>query len=187
MIMKASQSFSCQIFVFHTALGGGLAYGVSSVLVGHPIDTIKNKMQAQEGYEAKDALRTMFTTLRTQGILGLYRGALPQFIGSMCFKSAQFTGYHSTYNSSFMDGSFGRYELPLTGGLQVRVVISGIVAGLSRAALETPIAGLLEDSPTGNKGLEHSRNHRSKGDNTESNPSTSSLLYLSRESLSLSM
>ena len=96
-------------------------------------------MQAQEGYEAKDALRTILTTLRTQGILGLYRGSLPQFIGSMCFRSAQFAGYHSTYNSSFMDSSFGRYELPLTGGLQVRVVMSGVVAGLSRAALETPI------------------------------------------------
>ena len=107
--------------------------------MGHPIDTIKNKMQAQEGYEAKDAIRTMFTTLRTQGILGLYRGALPQFIGSMCFRSAQFAGYHSTYNSSLLDNSFGRYELPLTGGLQLRVVLSGVVAGLSRAALETPI------------------------------------------------
>ena len=30
-------------------------------------------------------------------------------------------------------------QLPLTGGLQVRVVISGVIAGLSRAALETPI------------------------------------------------
>ena len=141
--MKSGLAASCMCMhtnlVFHTALGGGLAYGVSSVLVGHPIDTVKNKMQAQEGYEAKDALKTMFTTLRTQGILGLYRGALPQFIGSMCFRSAQFAGYHSTYNNSFMDSSFGRYELPLTGGLQVRVVISGIVAGLSRAALETPI------------------------------------------------
>ena len=124
--------------MYYTALGGGLAYGLSSVLVGHPIDTIKNKMQAQEGYEAKDALRTMFTTLRTQGIIGLYRGALPQFIGSMCFRSVQFAAYHSAYNSSFMDSSFGRYELPLTGSLELRVVLSGIAAGLSRAILETP-------------------------------------------------
>ena len=123
----------------HTALGSGLAYGVTTVIVGHPIDTIKNKMQAQEGYEAKDAVRTIITTLRTQGVFGLYRGALPQFIGSMCFRSAQFGAYHGAYNSRFMDNSFGRYELPFTGGLQVRVVISGVVSGLSRGALETPI------------------------------------------------
>ena len=126
------------LILSYTALGGGITYGISSVLVGHPIDTIKNKMQAQEGYEAKDALRTMFTTLRTQGILGLYQGALPQFIGSVCFRSVQFAAYHSAYNSSFLDNSFGRYELPLTGSLQLRVVLSGIAAGLSRAILETP-------------------------------------------------
>ena len=96
-------------------------------------------MQAQEGYEARNAVRTLFTTVRTQGFLGLYRGATPQFIGSLCFRSAQFVGYHSTYNSRFMDNPIGRYQLPLTGGLQVRVVLSGVAAGLSRAVLETPL------------------------------------------------
>ena len=96
-------------------------------------------MQAQEGYEARNAVRTLFTTLRTQGIFGLYRGALPQFIGSLCFRSAQFVGYHSTFNSRFMDSQFGRYQIPLTGGLQVRVILSGMVSGLSRAVLETPL------------------------------------------------
>ena len=38
----------------------------------------------------------------------------------------------------FLDNSFGRYELPLTGSLQLRVILSGIAAGLSRAILETP-------------------------------------------------
>lgn len=96
-------------------------------------------MQAQEGYEARNAVRTLFTTVRTQGVLGLYRGALPQFIGSLCFRSAQFVGYHSAFNSRFVDSPLGRYQIPLTGGLQVRVVLSGMVAGLSRAILETPL------------------------------------------------
>ena len=114
-------------------------FGTTSVIIGHPIDTIKNKMQAQEGYEARNAVRTLFTTVRTQGIVGLYWGALPQFIGSICFRSAQFVGYHSAFNSRFLDNTYGRFQIPLTGGLQLRVVLSGMVAGLSRAILETPL------------------------------------------------
>lgn len=96
-------------------------------------------MQAQAGYEAKNSLTTVFTTLRTQGIIGLYRGALPQFIGSIIFRSSQFVAYEGTRNSFVMDNSFGRYELPLTGGIQVRVVLSGVASGVLRASFETPL------------------------------------------------
>ncbi len=114
-----------------------MTYGVTSILVGHPIDTIKNKMQAQEGYEARNAFSSLLTTLRTQGVYGLYRGATPQFIGSMAFRSTQFGVYTSVYNR--MDNRIGRFEIPFLGGLQARVVIGGVASGLARASLETPI------------------------------------------------
>lgn len=123
--------------VIFAALGAGVTYGLTSILVGHPIDTIKNKMQAQEGYEARNAISSLFTTLRTQGIYGLYRGATPQFIGSMVFRSTQFGVYTSVYNR--LDNRIGRFEIPLTGGLQARVVFGGVASGLARACLETPI------------------------------------------------
>ncbi len=124
------------IFVF-AAQVSGLSYGITSVLVGHPLDTIKNKMQAQEGYEARNAVNSFFKTLRTQGIPGLYRGAAPQFIGSMWFRSTQFGVYESVH--SYLDTPQGRSEIPLTGGLQVRVVVGGMMSGLFRATFETPI------------------------------------------------
>lgn len=123
--------------VFSTALGAGVTFGMTSIVVGHPMDTIKNKMQAQHGYEARSALNSFFQTVRTQGVLGLYRGATPQFIGSMLFRSTQFGVYTSVH--SRLNNSFGRYEIPLTAGLQVRVILGGVAAGLARAAIETPL------------------------------------------------
>lgn len=118
-------------------MGAGVTYGITSVAVGHPIDTIKNKMQAQEGYEAKNAFRALMKTVRTQGIPGLYRGATPQFLGSIVFRSMQFGVYKLVF--SRMNNTFGQHEIPLTGGLEIRVVIGGIASGIARAAFETPI------------------------------------------------
>ena len=121
----------------HAAQVSGVSYGITSVLVGHPIDTIKNKMQAQEGYEAKNALRSLMKTIQNQGYRGLYRGATPQFIGSMFFRSTQFGMYKAVH--SYLDRPIGRSEIPLTGGLQIRVVIGGMMSGFGRALFETPI------------------------------------------------
>ena len=51
----------------------GVLYGTTSVAVGHPLDTIKTKMQAQHGFEKNGMWQTFIKTLRTQGVIGLYR------------------------------------------------------------------------------------------------------------------
>ena len=107
------------------------------MIVGHPIDTIKNKMQAQEGYEARNAVNALLKTLHTQGVPGLYRGATPQFLGSIVFRSTQFGAYDLVYHR--MNNKFGCYEIPLSGGLEIRVVLGGVASGMARAIFETPI------------------------------------------------
>ena len=97
----------------------GVLYGTTSVCVGHPFDTIKTKMQAQQGFENRSMLRSFAKTVQEQGIRGLYRGCLPPLFGSGIFRSTQFAVFESVY--TYMDVPFGKYELPLTGGLQVRV------------------------------------------------------------------
>ena len=97
----------------------GVLYGTTSVCVGHPFDTIKTKMQAQQGFENRSMLRSFTKTLHEQGVRGLYRGCLPPLFGSGIFRSTQFAVFESVY--TYMDVPFGKYELPLTGGLQVRV------------------------------------------------------------------
>ena len=97
----------------------GVLYGTTSVCVGHPFDTIKTKMQAQQGFENRSMLRSFTKTLHEQGVRGLYRGCLPPLFGSGIFRSTQFAVFESVY--TYMDVPFGKYELPLTGGLQVRM------------------------------------------------------------------
>ena len=110
---------ACFVLFLTSGLGVGVLYGTTSVCVGHPFDTIKTKMQAQQGFENRSMLRSFAKTLQEQGIRGLYRGCLPPLFGSGIFRSTQFAVFESVY--TYMDVPFGKYEVPLTGGLQVRV------------------------------------------------------------------
>jgi solute carrier family 25 carnitine/acylcarnitine transporter 20/29 len=118
-------------------LGVGVLYGTTSVAVGHPFDTIKTKMQAQRGFETSNMIRSFTTTLRTQGIRGLYRGCLPPLFGSGIYRSAQFAVFEGVY--TYMDNPLGQYEVPFTRGLQVRVLVGGAIASTVRSIIETPL------------------------------------------------
>lgn len=120
------------------AHGSGVFFGATSVAVGHPFDTVKTKMQAQIGFEKGTMLKSFAKTLRTQGLRGFYRGSLPAFGGSIIYRSTQFSTFEATY-TYLQSNPLGRYELPGTGGLQVRVLIGGLVSATSRAVMETPI------------------------------------------------
>ncbi|TFJ86963.1 hypothetical protein NSK_002050 [Nannochloropsis salina CCMP1776] len=101
-------------------LGTGVLYGVTSVAVGHPFDTIKTKMQAQEGF-----------------IKGPGMGALPPLLGSGVYRSTQFAVFEALYTK--WDNEVGREEIPHTQGVQVRVVGAAVAAATARSLLECPI------------------------------------------------
>lgn len=118
-------------------LGVGVMYGTTSVCVGHPFDTIKTKMQAQRGFESRNMFHTFSKTVREQGVRGLYRGCLPPLFGSGIFRSTQFAVFEAVY--TYLDHPLGHSELPLTGGLQVRVLAAGFTAATARSLIETPL------------------------------------------------
>ncbi|XP_033101488.1 mitochondrial substrate carrier family protein L-like [Anneissia japonica] len=118
-------------------LGVGVLYGVTSVCVGHPFDTVKTKMQAQSGYESGGMYKTFSKTIRTQGIIGLYRGAIPPLWGSGIYRSTQFAVFEGVY--TYLDTPWAKKEIPLTAGLQVRVCIAGAFGSTARAIIETPL------------------------------------------------
>ncbi|XP_070563411.1 mitochondrial substrate carrier family protein S-like [Ptychodera flava] len=118
-------------------LGVGILYGTTNVAVGHPFDTVKTKMQAQAGFEGSGMFRTFVKTLRTQGIIGLYRGCIPPLWGSGIYRSTQFAVFEAGY--TYMDNPFGRWEFPFTGGVQMRVAIAGGFASTARAIIECPL------------------------------------------------
>ncbi|XP_038048376.1 solute carrier family 25 member 48-like [Patiria miniata] len=118
-------------------LGVGVLYGVTSVCVGHPFDTIKTKMQAQVGFEKDGLFRTLTKTFKTQGIIGFYRGSIPVLWGSGIYRSTQFGVFESVY--TFLDNPFCKNEIPMTGGLQIRVLLAGACGSTARAIIESPL------------------------------------------------
>jgi len=67
---------------------GGVLYGGTNTLVGHPLDTIKTKMQAQSGHMGQVTLSESIKQVwRNDGPLGFYKGWMPNFTGSVIFRS----------------------------------------------------------------------------------------------------
>ena len=63
------------LLFFCVCFAVGVLYGITNTCVGHPFDTLKTKMQAQLGYEKTSMFQTFTKTIRTQGVVGLYRYA----------------------------------------------------------------------------------------------------------------
>ena len=118
-------------------LGPGAMFGITSVMVGHPFDTIKTRMQAMPGFESRSMIRSFVKTVHDQGIRGLYRGALFPLLGSGIYRSTQFAAYEAVY--TYMDSPFGKYQIPGTFGLENRVIVGGLGGGTIRAIIETPL------------------------------------------------
>ena len=66
--------------------GAGVLFGLTVVAVGHPLDIIKTKMQAQKGFESISMSKAFAEVLRSQGVRGLYRGCVPPLIGSGIYR-----------------------------------------------------------------------------------------------------
>jgi len=118
------------------ALGTGLLYGVTSVVVGHPFDTVKTLMHADPSYRS-GMLSSFQKLLRDSGFRGLYRGALFPMLGSGLYRSTQFAVFEALYTK--WNGSSMTAAIPHTAGVQVRVLAAGFVAATARAVIECPI------------------------------------------------
>jgi solute carrier family 25 carnitine/acylcarnitine transporter 20/29 len=121
-------------------LACGLVYGVTSPLVGHPFDTIKTKMQAQEAYmhTRSSMFQTFRTVIRNEGFLSLYKGLLPPLFGSSIFRAVQFGVYNAAY-TELDDYPIFKSQIPYTGGLETRVVVAGMLSASVRSVIECPL------------------------------------------------
>ncbi|GMI33725.1 hypothetical protein TeGR_g341 [Tetraparma gracilis] len=117
----------------------GLAYGLSSTLVGHPADTVKTRIQAlhpSSSAPAPSSLQTIKTILSTEGLRGLYKGAAPLFLMGGVIRSCQFGFYDTALRAqrSSSDAPSPR----ILGVFDPQVILAGFVGGLGRALAEAP-------------------------------------------------
>ena len=115
------------------SFASGAVYGLTSVVVGQPLDTIKTRMQARPGSTSLGAVRVGVDLFKLEGIRGLYRGGMPLFIGGALFRSAQFGCYESALTVL-------RKHTPAAqwGSVDLQVAAAGLVGGLGRGITEAP-------------------------------------------------
>jgi|AntRauTorckE5430_2_1112549.scaffolds.fasta_scaffold03098_1 solute carrier family 25 carnitine/acylcarnitine transporter 20/29 len=110
----------------------GASYGLMTVIVGQPLDTIKTRMQGMSSSSASHILRDLYST---EGIKGLYRGGLPLLIGGSFMRSAQF-GFSAKARDFLEESKFPSYKAFNT--LDSNVLLAGIAGGIGRAMIEIP-------------------------------------------------
>ncbi|PPS13444.1 hypothetical protein GOBAR_AA07157 [Gossypium barbadense] len=85
----------------------GLFAGVATVVVGHPFDTVKVKLQKHntnvQGITYRNGFHCTARILATEGVRGLYIGATPSFVG-MAFESSLLFGIYSQTKQSLQGG-----------------------------------------------------------------------------------
>ncbi|KAJ3065398.1 hypothetical protein HDU98_011252 [Podochytrium sp. JEL0797] len=111
----------------------GIASGVTKLIVGHPLDTVKVRMQTEGGHgRFKGPWDCIMSTVRKEGFRALYRGATPPLIGWTIMDSVTLTTL--TNMRIFMQSLHP--DSPLRTRDQC---VAGLVAGLTVSFVATPI------------------------------------------------
>lgn len=123
------------------ALSTGILYGATNAVVGHPMDTVKAKMQAQAGF-MKGQETGMASVIRRvwqlEGPVGFFRGVLPPLFGSSVYRSAQFAVFEAVHTKTTELG-WDQAKIPCSGGLAWSTVAAGVCGAAARAVVESPI------------------------------------------------
>lgn len=115
----------------------GASYGLTTVLVGQPLDTIKTRMQGVPSTGRHNSVWVGLELYRKEGMRGLYRGGLPLFLGGSVMRSAQFGA--SGMVKHWLDGHQDTLpQFKFFGLLDWQVIAAGIVGGLARGLVEIP-------------------------------------------------
>jgi hypothetical protein len=114
------------------ALFTGSLYGGVHTITGHPLDTIKSRMQMDASLAGRSALQVARTMWQQEGLRAFFRGCVPPLWGSMVYRGLMMSGYEFTF--TYIDKEFGpesamKQEL-LPSLLPIRpiVVVSSVFA-----------------------------------------------------------
>ena len=126
-----------------TEFVAGTSGGVASVVVGHPFDTIKTRLQAQRpgadhtpllahGSHApyRGALHALATITREEKVVGLFRGVLSPVLGVGVMNASIFGLYDTALG--YLQGTLGtsRREASL-----YETTLAGVFCGLGTACV----------------------------------------------------
>ncbi|KAJ2600283.1 hypothetical protein GGF39_001861 [Coemansia sp. RSA 1721] len=111
-------------------VAGSLA-GAAQVAVGHPLDTIKVRMQVEGTSVFKGPVDCLVKTVKNEGILGLYKGMGSPLVGIAAVNSLLFWAY--SHGKRLQTGSSS--VEPTLG----QIAIAGAGAGVVNSILASPV------------------------------------------------
>ena len=112
----------------------GASHGLTSVIVGQPLDTIKTRMQGMPA-QSNSSFKVCSELFAKEGVRGLYRGGLPIFIGGSLMRSAQF-GVSGAVKDMMKQKKMPEYKI--MGLFDYQVIIAGVAGGVGRGLVEIP-------------------------------------------------
>lgn len=114
----------------------GASYGLTTVIVGQPLDTIKVRMQGMPSTGHQNSYTVGRDLFAREGMRGLYRGGLPLFVGGSLMRSAQFGVSGRVKHWMEEHPSFPHYRI--FGFVDWQVIIAGVAGGFGRGIVEIP-------------------------------------------------
>jgi hypothetical protein len=119
----------------------GIAYGVTTVIVGQPLDTIKTRMQAMGGITNLNSINMIDTArdlVKREGIPGLYRGGSSLLVGGALIRSAQFGVYNFVFQNGEKYLRTNAENRRILKFIDPLVVFAGFAGGMGRGLVEAP-------------------------------------------------
>ncbi len=116
----------------------GFFYGLTTVIVGQPLDTIKTRLQASISYKHANSLAVFRDIYFKEGVAGLYRGGSYLLIGGGLIRSAQFGVYNNSLAWIRLNFGVVTKEERLFHVFDPHIIAAGFLGGLGRGLVETP-------------------------------------------------
>ena len=112
---------------FAITFAAGASYGLTTVVVGQPLDTIKTRMQGLPTASKHSMLHVGKDLFLREGVRGLYRGGLPLVVGGSMMRSAQF-GVSGKVSDLLNHSNLPNYKL--FGIFNYKVLLAGVAGGI---------------------------------------------------------
>uniref|UniRef100_UPI0037E75305 solute carrier family 25 member 48 n=1 Tax=Semicossyphus pulcher TaxID=241346 RepID=UPI0037E75305 len=125
--MQNSKSFMMDDFL------AGWIGGASSVVVGHPLDTVKTRLQAGKGY--KNTLHCVLTIYRKETVAGFFKGMSFPLASITVYNSVVF-GFFSNTQRLISKYRYGNERHPCS---MLDLTVASMLTGLMSVGLGAPV------------------------------------------------
>ena len=122
------------------ALFTGGIFGAVHTVSGHPLDTIKSKMQINKDYFKLNSFQTTKKIMIDEGVKGYFKGIIPPLWGSTVYRALMLSAYEfafTYFSQNYEENHWINQDY--MGGIRPVVLASAFFASTVRSGVEQPV------------------------------------------------